>query len=118
MNKIETAKKNVKDFASKVGNEAKALGSKAIDFGVENKELCIAMIPVVVGALQMGRSHVVSHRAKTERRRIEHTYYDPSSGMHWELKRKATNADRAEILRRKAQGEDIYNILRQMNLIR
>ena len=113
MNKIETAKQNVKDFAGKVRSEAEALGARTVDFVIENKELCIAAIPVVVGALKVGQSQIVSHR-----QRIQRTYYDPSSGMHWELKRKATNNDRAEILRRKAEGEDVYTILRQMNLIR
>lgn len=118
MNKIETAKQNVKDFAGKVRSEAEALGARTVDFVIENKELCIAAIPVVVGALKVGQSQIVSHRQTRERRRIQRTYYDPSSGMHWELKRKATNNDRAEILRRKAEGEDVYTILRQMNLIR
>lgn len=84
----------------------------------ENPEMTIAIIGGAAALIKSTQSLVVNQRIHAERRRIDHTYYDPSTGMHWELKRKATNADRAEILRRKKNGSDIYTILREMNLIR
>lgn len=116
--KFDEAKQKAMEFGHKVKVEATQTATKAVEWGVENKELVIAMIPVAITVVKTGQSWAVNHRVKTERSRIDHTYYDPSTGMHWELKRKATNADRAEILRRKKAGQDTYTILRQMNLIK
>jgi len=116
--KFEEAKQKAVEFGRKVKVEASQTATKVVAWGVKNKELVIATIPVVITVAKTGQSWAVNHRVKTERNRINHTYYDPSTGMHWELKRKATNADRAEILRRKAAGQDAYTILRQMNLIK
>ena len=116
--KIEKTKQNVVEFARKAKDEAKQAGSNVVRFAVDNKELLLASIPVVVAIARTGQSVMVNRRVRNERKRIQHTYYDPSTGMHWDLKRKASNADRAEILRRKADGQDTYTILRQMNLIR
>lgn len=116
--KFETAKEKAKDFGRKAVGEAKRFGTEAVEFANRNKEILIVAAPVVIAGIKSGQSLMVNRRIKGERKRIDHTYYDPSTGMHWELKRKATNADRAEILRRKKAGQDVYDILRQMNLIR
>ena len=116
--RFEEAKVKAKDFGTKVWEEAKQVRANAIRFADENKELVIASVPVVIALVKTGQSRVVNKRMKDERKRIDHTYYDPSTGMHWELRRKATNHDRAEIIRRKANGQDTYTILRQMGLIR
>lgn len=116
--KIEKAKQKVKDFGRKAGNKVKRFGSEAVEFANRNREVLVIAVPVVIAGIKSGQSLMVNHRINSERKRIDHTYYDPSTGMHWELKRKASNADRAEILRRKKAGQDVYDILRQMNLIR
>ena len=51
-----------------------------------------------------------------ERDRIDHTYYDPATGAHWELKRKLTNKERQELINRKDDGEDVYDILQDMKV--
>ena len=84
----------------------------------DNPEMALAIAGGAATLLKSTQSLVVNRRVRLERNRIDHTYYDPSTGMHWDLKRKATNADRAEILRRKALGQDAYTILKQMNLIK
>ena len=116
--KIEKAKKKAKDFGRKAIGEAKRFGIEAVEFANRNKEVLIVAAPVVIAGIKSRQSLMVNRRIKGERKRIDHTYYDPQTGMHWELKRKASNADRAEILRRKKAGQDVYDILRQMNLIR
>lgn len=104
----------VKSFAMK----AKITGTKTVQWVEENKELVMVMVPLAIACLKTGQSMLVSHRQMSERDRIDRTYYDPSTGFHWELRRRATNADRAEILRRKGQGQETYTILKQMGLIR
>lgn len=107
-----------KDFGRGMAEKAKKAGSDAIRFAENNKEVLVAAIPLAIAAVKAMQTASVSHRMNTERKRIDQTYYDPSTGFHWELRRKATNADRAEILRRKGAGQDTYTILKQMGLIR
>lgn len=116
--KVEKAKEKAKEFGRKAASEAKRFGSEAVEFANRNREVLVIAVPVVIAGIKSGQSLIVNRRINSERKRIDHTYYDPSTGMHWELKRKASNADRAEILRRKRAGQDVYDILRQMNLIR
>ncbi len=92
--------------------------SNGVQYGLEHPEMVIAFIGATATLARSCQSLSVNHRIKTERKRIDHQYYDPSTGMHWELCRKATNKDRAEILRRKANGENLYDILRQLRLIK
>ena len=116
--RFETAKANVKEFARNASDQAKRKAVQIGEFVKENKELVIMCVPAVAAMVKTGQSLIVSRRAKVERSRIDHTYYDPSTGFHWELRRKPTNADRAEILKRKAEGVDTYDILKQMRLIK
>jgi hypothetical protein len=51
-----------------------------------------------------------------ERKRIDHTYYDPSSGAHYQLKRKLTNKERQELVDRKRNGEKVLDILKEMKV--
>lgn len=116
--KLEGFKDSAKEFANKALDEVKDFGSKAAEFAKENKEALIIGAPVAIAAIRSGQSLIVNRRVKKERQRIDHTWYDPRTGMHWELKRKASNAERAEILRRRNEGQDAYTILNQMRLIK
>ena len=116
--KLQKARDDVKEFAGKAYEQAKA---KAIQVGkcvTENKEMVALGVPVAIAAIRSGQSLVVNRRVKKERSRINHTFYDPSTGFHWDLRRKPTNLDRAEFLRRKEAGQSTEDILRAMNLIR
>lgn len=115
--KIENVKTEICDFANKAKNEATRAANDAVEWAIDNKELVIAMIPVAIAAIKTGQSLAVNHRVKMERKRIDHTYYDPSTGMHWDLKRVATNNDRVVIMKRRKNGDEIYDILRDMKLI-
>ena len=116
--KIGNVKDRISEFGRKAKREALDAGSRALEFANRNRELIVIGAPVLIATIKSGQSLVVNRRLRNERSRIDHTYYDPSTGMHWELRRKATNADRAEILRRKKDGQDVYTILRQMKLIK
>lgn len=75
--------------------------------------LGVAVTSLLVRASQ---SLIVSHRLFKENERQDRTYYDPSSHMRWDLRRKPTNYEKSEILRRRNTGEDIYDILRSLGL--
>lgn len=116
--RIEKAGRNAREFAHKAWEQAKAAGSQGIRFVRDNREMIAMGIPVAIAAMKAGQSLAVNRRIKDERRRIDHTYYEPRTGFHWDLKRKLTNAERAEIQRRQQAGEMTYDILRQMKLIK
>lgn len=116
--KIEELKKSAAEFGRKAKDEACVAARKAGAFVARNKEMIAISVPVAVAAIQSGRTVLVNRRTKRERNRIDNTYYDPATGFHWELRRKATNADRAEILKRKKAGKETYDILRELNLIK
>lgn len=104
-------------YFGKTVEQAKRLGSEITEFASENKELVIACIPLAIAGLRMGKTHAVTARQKRERERISRTYYDPQTGFHWDLKRKASNHDRREISRLKATGMSTYDILEKLRLI-
>ena len=84
----------------------------------EHPEVVIAGITATAGAIKAGQSFVVNRRVAKERKRIDRTWYDPRTGMHWDLRRKLTNPERAEILNRRAMGQSAYDILAQMNVLK
>jgi hypothetical protein len=116
--KLENVKESAKDFGQRAKDEAKRIGAQTTAFVQRNKELIVVCVPVAIAAIKSGQSLIVNRRVAKERDRIEHTFYDPRTGFHWELKRKPSNADRAEIIRRREGGQDMYRILKEMNLIK
>lgn len=115
---FDDLKANVQEKVSKACKATANAVHQGIEWGVNNPEKVIAVAGIAVAAMKASQSLVVSHRVKAERQRIDHTYYDPSTGFHWELRRAATNADRAKILERKANGEQIVDILKDLKLIK
>lgn len=109
------------EFTGKVSDVANATvehATKACNWVLNNPEKILAGIAVGVAVANATKSLVVSHRNSRERARIDRTYYDPSTGMHWELRRKATNADRIAIMNGKANGQSIVDILVERRLIK
>jgi hypothetical protein len=56
--------------------------------------------------------------AELHEKRMAKTWYDPSTGFHWELKRDLTNHDRIEIMERRRAGEKVEDILRGMKIMK
>ncbi len=115
---FEEIKNEAKEKAENAWNTSKQAVASTIQWGIDNPEKVVAIIGVTAALLKSSQSLVVNHRMKVERTRIDHTYYDPSTGFHWELIRKATNNDRMRITELKKQGLDTYTILRQLKLIK
>lgn len=91
---------------------------KALTWVLNNPDKAIAFIGIGISFLRATQSLVVSQRVRSERLRQDYRYYDSSNQVHWDLCRKLTNHDKSEILRRRKNGEDVYDILHSMNVIR
>lgn len=92
--------------------------SNAWNWVKENPEATAAIaVPITVSAIRSGQSLIVSHREKKQIERADLTWYDRSTGLRWDLKRKMTNNDRKAITAMKANGADSIDILTQLNLI-
>lgn len=117
-NKFEQFKADTSVKLGEIWNGTKQIVVDAVNWGFENPEKVVMILGISASILKASQSLIVSHRVRMERARIDHTWYDPSTGMHWQLCRKATNADRAMILKMKQSGMDAYTILKQLRLIK
>ena len=79
------------------------------------REILVAAPAVIAGATGVYKT-LKPTVYQQERKRIDHTYYDPSTRLHWELKRKLTNKEREELDRRRRSGEAVGDILRSMRV--
>lgn len=115
--KINDFKESAAEFGRKAKVQVCTTAARAGRWAVRNKEMLIASVPFVIAGVKASQTWMVNKRVKDERKRIDTTFYEPRSGFHWELRRKATNADRAEIARRTKEGEDTYNVLKSLKLV-
>lgn len=73
----------------------------------------------VLGGVKIYDAITVRQRRKAamryEDRRI---YYDPSTGLRWRLRHNLSNRENAELTRRKANGEPVDEILRDMRVLK
>ena len=116
--KLGKARDEVVEFARKAKTQACDAGRKAMQFATENKELVLMGIPLAIAAVRTSQSLVVSKRVKDERNRMDRSIYDRKAGHHWDLRRKPSNAELAEFDRRRDNGENAYDILRSMRLLK
>lgn len=107
---IEPTKKE----KAKIWIEDKIIASKKF-LKEHGKETVITAITAVEAGVYLYKTLKPTVYEK-ERRRIDHTYYDPSSGAHYQLKRKLTNKERQELVDRKRNGEKVLDILKEMKV--
>lgn len=110
----ETLQQNLRNAAAVVKRQLQ----RAFDWVMCHKTEALA----ILGALVMlGKKFIkpagIRHKEQ-ERERIDTTYYDPSTGLHWQLTRKPTNAERAEFAERKRAGEPAEMILDDLDLLK
>lgn len=110
---IEDAKRLAMETGNFIGQKAKQVGDWCVQHPGEASMIACGILGLA-GKMISNRMSIT----KQERNRIDHTYYDPSTGMHWDLRRKATNADRKILSEARANGDDIYETLRSRGLIR
>lgn len=118
VDKIATAKQRAKELLIGAGETGKKLFADSWKFLKENREDLVVLVPLGIAALQGVKKATQKTTRETERYRIDHTYYDPRTGRHWELKRRMTNYERLELEQRQNRGESTGTILYDMGLLR
>ena len=115
----EGKKPSFKDNLKRFGQDIKRKAENVWDWCKENKEDLVYLLPVAIAVAGIIKKFIpVPTKVDVERKRIDHTYYDPSTGCHWELKRKLKNDERMELVRRKRDGEFAEDILDELGVLR
>ena len=115
---MENFKQSTIEFGRKAKEQVCDKAVRAGNWAVRNKEMIVISAPILIAGIKSGQSLLVNKRLKDERKRIDNTYYDPSTGAHWELKRKLSNDERAELMARRRNGEFVEDILDDMRVLR
>lgn len=110
--KGERIKYNAKEAFRKTGEWAKE----------HKKEVAAITTAVVIAGVKIIGTKMYRKlnptNAQIERDRIDHTYYDPSSGLHWDLKRRLTNLERSRVDEARRNGTPVYDILKAMKVLK
>ena len=115
----EGKKPSFKDNLKRFKEEIKIKAECAWYWCKENKEDLVYLLPVAIALAGIIRKFIpVKTRAEEDRKRIMTTYYDPSTGCHWELKRKLKNDERIELVQRKRNGEFAEEILEDLGVLK
>lgn len=116
--KFKDLKNSIFDNAIRIKNYAGDLCIRGLDWMIKNPGITTAvLVPTTIAAIRSSQSLIVSHRVNKQNERADRSWYDRSSGLRWDLKRKMTNNDRMAITRMKAEGQDTIDILMKLNLI-
>lgn len=113
-------KQKLKETFDSVCEWTKEKASQAWEFVKDdkNRDVLITVGGAIVGGLIGLKKYRSANNAQLERDRIDRTYYDPSTGAHWELRRKLTNDERAELMARRRGGEYTEDILDDMRVLK
>lgn len=115
--KEEKLKDKLNEAKEKVSEKA----GEAINWTKENWQAVLAgaavAIPLATSAVKLVKSLKGSAADKHEER-MKNCYYDPSTGLHWDLKRMLSNSERIELMQRKRDGEYTEDILMDMKLLK
>lgn len=92
--------------------------SKAKEFGKDHKKEVFAALVIILPMIRDVEKTLRSRQITKREQEKDRTYYDPSTGLHWELKRKMRNYEREELCQRKRNGEYTEDILYDMKILR
>lgn len=108
----DKTKEKLKETAPKIKKGA----GEAWEWLKDNREELVKFTPFILGAVGLVKS-LKPTATQSERERIDHTYYDPRTGLHWQLRRPLSNSERMELERRRRLGEDAGDILSSMRVL-
>lgn len=92
---------------------------KSLNFIARHKTEIIVLMPVIVSLVSYGGKAVIKRANINKLIDSKELYcYDRSLGHYWELKRKLTNGEWAQIDYRKRAGEPISMILTSLNVLK
>lgn len=121
VNDTRTWKEKLRDKFSeaktKLKNKAGEAGRRIADHAETILKLTPIVLAIATGTVKFIRT-VRGSAADRHEDRMGKCYYDPSSGFHWDLRRKLTNEERIEISRRKREGEFTEDILKSMRVLK
>lgn len=93
--------------------------NNAIKWCSDNKEVLIIVVPVAIAGItavaKLGGKLIGTYNEKVLQNK---SIYDHSFGTYWQLRRALTNNDRLIIDRRRAAGEKLGDILKDMRLLK
>jgi hypothetical protein len=115
--KWDKVKNKVKNVKVKVKNKARDVKTWA----TENKDEAVALAGMAIyGMVELGRviKKLEPTAEEKKQKRIDTTYYDPSTGIHWRLRRKLDNDERMELVRRQRNGEYTEDILEDLGVLK
>ena len=116
-----TKEEKLKDKLNEAKEKVSEKASEAINWTKDNWQAVLAgaavAIPLATSAVKLVKSLKGSAADKHEER-MKNCYYDPSTGLHWDLKRMLSNSERIELMQRKRDGEYTEDILMDMKLLK
>ena len=116
-----TKEEKLKDKLNEAKVKVSEKASEAINWTKNNWQAVLAgaavAIPLATSAVKLVKSLKGSAADKHEER-MKNCYYDPSTGLHWDLKRMLSNSERIELMKRKRDGEYTEDILMDMKLLK
>lgn len=116
-----TKEEKLKDKLNEAKEKVSEKAGEAINWTKNNWQAVLAgaavAIPLATSAVKLVKSLKGSALDRHEER-MKNCYYDPSTGLHWDLKRMLSNSERIELMQRKRDGEYTEDILMDMKLLK
>lgn len=116
-----TKEEKLKDKLNEAKEKVSEKASEAINWAKNNWQAVLAgaavAIPLATSAVKLVKS-LKGSAADRHEERMKNCYYDPSTGLHWDLKRMLSNSERIELMKRKRDGEYTEDILMDMKLLK
>lgn len=117
--KIYYTIENVEDEEPNLKDKIKFKFQDVKEWITNNKQLVIALVPVIAGCSTTIIKVVGKRRNLNKQESIKNLYcYDRSLGHYWRLKRELTNKEWVEIDKRKNNGERLADILSELKVLK
>lgn len=104
--------------AKEAARKAKAAVERAYTWVTDDPKRAVGIAVSAVGAAATLKKVVGKTADQKKSDRVLHQYYDPRTGLHWQLKRALTNSERAELARRTRNGEFAENVLDELGVLK
>lgn len=114
----DVVEETIADKAKRLLEKAKAKAKPATDYLREHPREALAGAAAILALSKTAKS--LFGKSSTEKRQdtVLHQYYDPKTGLHWQLRRPLTNGERIELMRRKRNGEFVEDILDDFGVLK
>lgn len=112
-------KRKAKDVKCEAKTKLRVKAEELRDWRRDHPDEFLAVTTIAIpGVLAIGKAAAKRSNFKKQEELKENYCYDPSLGHYWELKRKLSNREWAEIERRRNNGEPYWAILSSMRVLK